>query len=112
GSTLEIELRALFLDSHELLAAPALRLEVRGAAPAGALYFWSTTAQGVLRAQLDQTHSSYLAPAPFGSDASSCGGCHAVARDGRRLLLGRGSPAELTSYALPALERTLPAPNA
>jgi hypothetical protein len=102
GSTLVVELRALF-GPNEIWSAPPLRLDVQGPVPAGALYFWSTTAQGVMRARIDDARATYAAPQPAatGAESASCGGCHAVARDGRRLLVARGNPAQLDAYALP-----------
>jgi hypothetical protein len=110
GHALTIELRALFASTNEVYLAAPLQIEVRGPVPAGALYFWSTTAQGVLRARVDEAAAVFVAPrapAPDGA-APKCGGCHAVARDGRRLLLGRGTPARLATYSLPDVAEMLP----
>jgi hypothetical protein len=111
GLQLTVELRVLFVDTNEIFAAPPLRIEVRGPVPAGALYYWSTTAQGVLRARVDEARAVYVAPSAHAEDSSvpRCGGCHAVSRDGRRLLLGRGTPAQLATYTLPASAPMLPA---
>jgi len=50
----------------------------------GALYYWSTGAQGVMRATLSSPSATKFYPDPSDEEAK-CMSCHTVSRDGRRL---------------------------
>ncbi len=53
----------------------------------GALYYWSTGAQGVMRATLSSASASKFFPNSE-SGAVTCAACHTVSRDGRRIAVG------------------------
>jgi hypothetical protein len=114
GRTLQLELRALFASGEVLKTAP-LVISVRGPVPTGALYAFSTTAQGLMRASIEQDRGSYLDAAP--SEGKRCQGCHAVSRDGRKLLAAVSGEASLslidldTRSALPLALPAAPASN-
>jgi Putative metal-binding motif len=96
GETLRITLRALRVQSDQILQAKALELEVRPALPAGVLYTWSTTAGALGRAAIDDTRETY--PSPPAPGSARCVGCHAVSRDGKRVLAAVGGEARLLSW--------------
>ena len=54
----------------------------------GAIYYWSTANEGVMRAHVSAAAASKFYPDPQASDAAKCVGCHSVSRDGRRLAVG------------------------
>ena len=93
GRTLQLELRALFASGEVLRTAP-LAISVRGPVPTGALYAFSTTAQGLMRASIEQARASYLDAAP--SEMRRCQGCHAVSRNGQKLLAAVSGEARLS----------------
>ncbi|HKP62734.1 MAG TPA: MopE-related protein [Polyangiales bacterium] len=98
GKTLEITVRAL-RKSNEILKAKPLKLEVRQApVPAGALYTWSTTAGALGYAALSSTRETYLNPPAPGS--RRCVGCHAVSKQGGRILAAVGGEPRLWSWPI------------
>ncbi len=53
----------------------------------GSIYYWSTGAQGIMRANLAAPTATKFFPDPEGGD-KTCAACHTVSRDGRRLAVG------------------------
>jgi hypothetical protein len=102
GTVLLFTVRALRVQSGEILRTKPLELEVRAALPAGALYTWSTTAQGLGRAGIDSTREFYPAPPDTlaAPGTTHCVGCHAVSRDGRRILAAVGGTGRLWAWSL------------
>jgi Putative metal-binding motif len=74
----------------------------------GALYYWSTGAQGVLRATLSSPTASKFFTDPESGD-DTCVSCHTVSRNGRRLAGGYGGE-KLRQVSIP--DRTLEIPIA
>jgi len=102
GSTLHVRVRALREATGQLLGTKSLDVEVRPALPAGSIYAWSTTAQGLARARIDSTHESYdSVPAPLAdSGRVRCVGCHSVARNGQRIVAAIGGEPNLWSWSV------------
>jgi|GEM_PF-4163981 len=106
GSTMRIELRAVFQDSR-IVHAPALELRVRALMPPGLFYSFSTTGQGITVAELSKTHELSL-PTPL--DPQGCVGCHATSRDGKHMLASANQLVRWSLIADQAL--TIPWPDA
>src|SRR5213079_2518695 len=89
-------------NKGEIVSADALELTIRDDTPVGTLYSWSTTAQGLASAGLESMHERALVPpSPLANDDSTrCVGCHAVSRDGKRLLAAIGGSSALASWSL------------
>jgi hypothetical protein len=101
GARLGLELRGVRLSGVFVHAAP-LTIEVRAALPAGDLYSFSTTAQTLMRAKLSDTHEQIVrAPASSqAQDGQRCIGCHAVSRDGRRVLASVAGQGTLLGWSV------------
>jgi hypothetical protein len=54
----------------------------------GAIYYWSTGSQGLMRAALDTANPVRVFSDPRGAEAGTCTGCHTISRDGTRLAAG------------------------
>lgn len=54
----------------------------------GALFYWSTGAEGVMRATIDAPLATKFYSDPAGDSADSCVSCHTVSRNGQRLVAG------------------------
>jgi hypothetical protein len=76
----------------------------------GALYYWSTGAQGVLRATLPSPAASKFFTDPESGD-NTCVSCHTVSRNGKRLAGGYGGE-KLRQVSIPERELQIPAAQA
>ncbi|MCS6799556.1 MAG: MopE-related protein [Myxococcota bacterium] len=72
----------------------------------GALYYWSTGAQGVMRAHISADTASKFFTDPASGDRT-CVACHTVSRDGRRLAVGYGGE-RLREVTIPERELLVP----
>jgi hypothetical protein len=73
----------------------------------GALYYWSTGAQGVMRAHIAaETATKFFTDPDSGDD--TCVACHTVSRDGRRLAVGYGGE-RLREVSVPERDLLIPA---
>lgn len=74
--------------------------------PGGALYFWSASTNGIMRAGVDATSATTLY-----QGQATCVGCHALSRDGSQLAMGRenGTSFDLLSIDVPSLATVVPA---
>lgn len=100
GAKLTIELRGVSENGEFVHAAP-LQLQVRGPMPAGVFYSFSTTGQGLTRAQLKDTHERMeRPPAPLAAATTQrCVGCHAISRDGRHVVATSLEPPALVRWS-------------
>ena len=73
----------------------------------GALYYWSTGAQGVMRAHISAPSAELFYDDPD-SSSRECVSCHTVSRDGRRLAVGYGGE-RLREVTIPDREVRIPA---
>jgi len=76
----------------------------------GALYYWSTGAQGVMRATISSGSASKFFPTSESGDVT-CAACHTVSRDGRRLAIGYGGET-LRQVSIPEAKLEVPAAEA
>lgn len=73
----------------------------------GAIYYWSTGTQGVMRALVSDPVPVKFYTDPAGTDAT-CVACHTLSRDGKRLAVGYGAE-KLWEVSVPERQRILPA---
>ncbi len=109
GAQLTLSLRALSLGSAtDVFRTEPVHLLVRGPTPAGELYYGAAPAAGLKRAALAAGGAAYLelTPASAAPGSPACVGCHALSRDGRRLLAVTAD-AQLGEWSLPALQPIL-----
>jgi hypothetical protein len=77
-------------DTTRVFESRPLTLYAGDALPSASIYYWSTTAQGIMRARFD---AAVPAVRLVGSSPESqgCVGCHAVSSDGRRIAFDANS---------------------
>ncbi|HEV8550149.1 MAG TPA: hypothetical protein VGQ57_13990 [Polyangiaceae bacterium] len=84
GATLEVTLRGL--DGAVVRRARSQRLSVSQFPLEGTVYYWSTGAEGLMRARPTATEPERFLAKPAGTDAATCTGCHTISRDGQRVV--------------------------
>jgi hypothetical protein len=74
--------------------------------PGGALYFWSASANGIMRGGIETTSSAKLYPS-----STTCVGCHTLSRDGAQLAMGfeAGTSFDLLAIDVATLATTIAA---
>ncbi len=109
GSSLTLTIRALTKASPtKIYASKPVTLYFSASEVLGALYYWSTGAQGVMRATLSSPIATKFFTDPSGPD-KTCVSCHTVSRNGKRLAGGYGGEV-LRQVSIP--DRTLQIPSA
>src|SRR5688572_25133671 len=73
----------------------------------GAIYYWSTGTQGVMRALVSDPIPIKFYTDPAATDAGTCVACHTLSRDGKRLAVGYGGET-LREVNVPERETILP----
>lgn len=100
GSSVSLTVRGLTSrDAAVVYRSPPVTVKVAQLAVSSAAYYWSTTARGIKRGHLAAATNSRIATEPT-PEGHSCGGCHALSRDGSRLAYGNASE-RLALVALP-----------
>ena len=104
----EVELTVSGLD----LAAPGrvwastpITLAFARASVEGAIYYWSTSSEGVMKGVISQPAPSKFYTQP---PDQTCVACHTVSRDGRRMAVGYGGEV-LQEITIPARDVVIPA---
>jgi len=64
-----------------------VRLGLGAALPESPIYYWSTTAHGLMRTDLTGALPQRVAPPGKAEEAAQCVGCHSLSRDGLRVAL-------------------------
>jgi hypothetical protein len=91
GSSLQMSVRGLVRSKPgTIYRSPRITLYVSASEVLGALYYWSTGAQGVMRAELSAPTATKFYTDPAAADAGTCVACHSISRDGRRMAVGYG----------------------
>jgi hypothetical protein len=109
GSSLTFSVRGIASASPATIyRSQDVTLFFSGSEVLGALYYWSTGAQGVMRATLSSPAAAKFFTDPASGD-KTCVSCHTVARNGKRLAGGYGGES-LRQVSIP--ERTLQIPSA
>jgi hypothetical protein len=106
-----VELAISGLDT----AAPAdswssspITLLFSDAAVEGAIYYWSTGTQGIMRATVSNEIPEKFYTDPAAADAGTCVACHTLSRDGTRMAVGYGGE-KLRVVSVPGRETIIPA---
>jgi hypothetical protein len=68
----------------------AITLYFSDAEVEGAIYYWSTGTQGIMRALISDPIPIKFYTDPAAEDAGTCVACHTLSRDGKRLAVGYG----------------------
>jgi len=106
GGSAQLMVRGLGDGAAAERSAP-VTLHVSESEVMGALYYWSTGAQGVMRAQISSASPELFYDDPAADDRE-CVSCHTVSRDGRRLAVGYGGE-HLREVSVPDRELLIPA---
>lgn len=73
----------------------------------GAIYYWSTGTQGIMKALVSDPLPVKFYTDPEAEDSGTCVACHTLSRDGKRLAVGYGGE-KLREVTVPGLERLVP----
>jgi hypothetical protein len=86
-------------ENGDIVHGMPLQLRVQQDMPAGVFYSFSTTTQGMTRAQLSDSHERVISP-PAPLAGQRCSGCHTLSRDGKRALVADANSGSLYSWQL------------
>ncbi len=107
GRSLQMTVRAVKQDEPDKVFRSApVTLHYSGSEVPGVLYYWSTGAQGVMRATLSSPVATKFYPQPS-SGEQACVSCHTVSRDGRRMAVAYGGE-RLREITIPDRELSIP----
>ncbi|MBI4814892.1 MAG: PD40 domain-containing protein [Deltaproteobacteria bacterium] len=89
GRVVSVVVRSLSMTStsSEIYRSRSIEVQYSEQAVPGSIYYWSTGAAAIMRASLESRVAERFYPA---EGDSTCGSCHTVSRDGRRIALGYG----------------------
>ncbi len=73
----------------------------------GAIYYWATGTQGIMKALVSDPVPVKFYPGPAADDANTCVACHTLSRDGKRMAVGYDGM-KLREVTVPELERLVP----
>ncbi len=105
GASLELSVRGIDSeDPSRVLRSDAVTLYYSESEVRGALYYWSTGAQGVMRATIASTLATKFYSGP---EDNTCVACHTVSRNGRRMSMGYGGE-QLRQVSVPEAELQIP----
>ncbi|HMI92484.1 MAG TPA: MopE-related protein [Polyangiales bacterium] len=108
GEALVTSVRGLTLgEPQTVYASQPVALSFSREPVLGAIYYWSTANEGVMRAHISATSATKFFTDPAAQDAAKCVGCHTVSRDGRRLAAGYDGE-RLRMVTIPERELLLP----
>jgi hypothetical protein len=77
----------------------------------GALYYWSTGSQGIMKALVSDRIPEKFYTDPKAANANTCVACHTLSRDGKRMAVGYGGE-KLQEVSVPARAPIGPATGA
>jgi hypothetical protein len=77
-------------DPRDLWQSRSITLEFSDAEVEGAIYYWSTGTEGVMRALVSDPIPVKFYTDPAAADSGTCVACHTLSRDGKRLAVGYG----------------------
>jgi hypothetical protein len=92
GDSVTIRVRAFASAAPDVVyRSGAVNVQVAAASVPGAALYWSSTARGIKRGELDADHAARVVTDPAGATADTCTGCHALSRDGKHLAVADGT---------------------
>ncbi|HEY6078597.1 MAG TPA: hypothetical protein VIW29_07330 [Polyangiaceae bacterium] len=95
-------------DPSDAWSSAPITLLFSDAAVEGAIYYWSTGTQGIMRATVSNEIPEKFYTDPAAADAGTCVACHTLSRDGKRLAVGYGGE-KLRVVSVPEREVIIPA---
>lgn len=96
GETVELRVRGLSSSNPAIIyTSEPITITFSAAQIPGALYYWSTTTRGIMRARIDAPLATLAIP----SSGDDCVGCHSLSPDGQRVAYTRDN--RLRSNELP-----------
>ena len=78
------------LDAGSVWTSSPVTLYFSASEVEGAIYYWSTGSQGVMKALVSDPVPLKFYTDPAAADAGTCVACHTLSRDGKRLAVGYG----------------------
>ena len=101
GDSVRIRVRALASKTPDVVyGSDEATIRVADLSLPGEVLYWSSTAQGIKRGNLDADHATRVITDPSGATGATCTGCHALSRDGKRLAVADGMD-RLALFAMP-----------
>jgi hypothetical protein len=91
----------------DLWQSKSITLEFSEAEVEGAIYFWSTGTEGVMRALVSDPIPIKFYTDPAAADSGTCVACHTLSKDGKRLAVGYGGET-LREVSVPERATILP----
>jgi len=85
GHDVTLELSVLSPEGDEAWTSAPIALSFSDSAVEGAIYYWSTGAEGVMKARIGDSNSVKFYAIAEGTEKAPCVGCHSLSRDGKRL---------------------------
>jgi hypothetical protein len=95
-------------DPADVWQSQAMTLYFSEAEVEGAIYYWSTGTEGVMRALVSDPTPIKFYTDPAATDSGTCTACHTLSRDGKRLAVGYGGET-LREVSVPERGVILPA---
>ncbi len=116
NQSVSVELSAADSSGANLGSSAAITLRFSPSSVSGGLYYWSTDIRGTYRLLFGAKKAEPLITPSSTTNPASCGGCHAVSRDGSTIAFSSGDAAEaskliVTSPATPAEPSVAPGPT-
>lgn len=84
GEDVRVEVATLE-TTGDARTSPAITVSFSESAVEGAIYYWSTGAEGVMKARIGDTNPVKFYAVAAGTEKAPCAGCHSLSRDGKRL---------------------------
>jgi TolB protein len=87
GGDVVLEVAALEADTSDVWTSRPVTLSFNDDAVEGAIYYWSTGAEGVMKALIGEANPVKFYATPEGTEKAPCVGCHTLSRDGTRMAM-------------------------
>jgi hypothetical protein len=94
-------------DPADIWQSETITLHFSAAEVEGAIYYWSTGTEGVMRALVSDPIPIKFYTDPAAEDSGTCVACHTLSRDGKRLAVGYGGET-LREVSVPERETLVP----
>jgi hypothetical protein len=111
GAAVTLTVRGLAAGSTDVFTSTPIELYFSESEVEGAIYYWSTGTQGVMKALISDPVPVKFYTDPAAEDAETCVACHTLSRDGKRLAVGYGGE-KLREASVPERETLVPSNGA